>query len=216
MKRGLVKMKKLVLYSAQETSDDHKVNLELMRLIGKPHPRIAYIPSNFVNDSAWFHSKKKYYTQYGATLEEPVRFNTVLLESELQNLFSFDAIHLSGGDTPQFLTLLREHNLLERLRDYVTRGDVLIGMSAGAIIMTPNIFTAYDCGDDRPPEPFDHSALGLVDFVFMPHYEPELEIPCQELALELNRILYACRDGDGIVVNGDEIKLMGDVLEFKP
>jgi hypothetical protein len=50
----------------------------------------------------------------------------------------------------------------------------------------------------------------------MPHYEPELEIPCQELALELNRILYACRDGDGIVVNGDEIKLMGDVLEFKP
>jgi dipeptidase E len=209
-------MKKLVLYSAQETPEDHKVDLELMRLIAKPHPRIAYIPSNFVNDSTWFHGKKKYYAQYGATLEEPVRFGTLLLETELQNLFSNDAIHLSGGDTPQFLTLLREHQLLERLCDYVARGGVLIGISAGAIIMTPNIFTAYDCGDEHPPEPFDHTALRLVNFAFMPHYEPALEIRCQELAFELNCTLYACRDGDGIVVNGEDIQLMGDVLKFKP
>ncbi len=209
-------MKKLLLYSAQETPEDHKVNLELMRLIAKPNPRIAYVPSDFVNESSWFQGKKTYYAQYGATLEEPVRFGAVLLESELQNLFSFDAIHLSGGDTPRFLTLLREHNLLERLRDYVTGGGVLIGISAGAIIMTTNIFTAYDCGDERPAEPFDHSALGLVDFAFMPHYTAELESQCQELALELNRTLYACQDGDGIVVNGNEIKLIGEVLEFQP
>jgi dipeptidase E len=209
-------MKKLVLYSAQETPEDHKVDLELMRLIAKPNPRIAWIPSDFVNNSAWFHSKIEYYAQYGATLEEPVQFGAVLLESELQKLVSFDAIHLSGGDTPQFLTLLREHHLLERLHDFVARGGVLIGISAGAIIMTPNIFTTYDCGDDHPIEPFDHTALELVDFAFMPHYTPELENRCQELALELNRTLYACQDGDGIVVNGDEIKLIGDVLEFQP
>jgi dipeptidase E len=209
-------MKKLVMYSAQETPEDHKVNLELLRLIAKPNPRIAWMPSDFVNDSAWFQGKKTYYAQYGATLEEPVQFGAVLLESELQNLFSNDAIHLSGGDTPQFLTLLREHHLLERCRDFVARGGVLIGISAGAIIMTPDIFTAYDCGDDRPAEPFDHTAFGLVDFVFMPHYTPELENRCQELALELNRTLYACQDGDGIVVHGDEIKLIGNVLEFKP
>ncbi len=209
-------MKKLVLYSAQETPKDHKVNLELLRLIAKPNPRIAYIPSDFVNDSAWFQGKKNYYAQYGATLEEPVRFGAVLLGSELQNLFAFDAIHLSGGNTPQFLTLLRHHDLLERLRDFVANGGVLIGVSAGAIIMTPDIFSAYDCGDDRPSEPFDHTALGLVDFTFMPHDTSELEIRCQELALELNRTLYACQDGDGIVVNGDEIKLIGDVLEFLP
>jgi dipeptidase E len=209
-------MKKLVLYSAQETPEDHKVDLELMRLIAKPNPRIVWIPSDFVNDSAWFHSKKTYYAQYGVTLEEPVQFGAALFGSELQKLFSFDAIHLSGGDTPQFLTLLREHNLLQRLHDYVARGGVLIGVSAGAIIMTPNIFTAYDCGDDRPSEPFDHTALGLVDFAFMPHYESELEKRCQELVLELNCTLYACQDGDGIVVNGDEVKLMGNVLEFTP
>ncbi len=209
-------MKKLVLYSAQETPEDRKIDLKLMRLIAKPNPRIAWMPSDFVNDTAWFHNKKKYYTQYGATLEEPVQFGAVLLESELQNLFSYDAIHLSGGDTPQFLTLLREHHLLERLRDYVARGGVLVGVSAGAIIMTPNIVMAYDCGDDRPSKPFDHSALGLVDFAFMPHFTPELEVRCQALALELNCTLYACQDGAGIVINGDEIKLMGDVLEFKP
>ncbi len=209
-------MKKLVLYSAQETPEDHKVNLELLRLIAKPNPRIAYIPSGFVNDSAWFRNKKTYYAQYDAILEEPVQFNTVLLESEMQNLFSFDAIHLSGGDTPKFLSLLLEHHLLERLRDYVARGGLLIGVSAGAIIMSPNIFTAYDCGDDRPSEPFDHTALGLVDFAFLPHYVPGLQQRCQELALKLNRTVYACQDGDGIVVTGNEIKLIGDVLEFKP
>lgn len=209
-------MKKLVLYSAQETPEDHKVNLEMLRLIGKANPRIAWIPSDFKNNSAWFQSKISYYTQYNATLEEPVQFAAILLESELQNLFSYDAIHLSGGDTSSFLELLRKHNLIPRIQDFVARGGVLIGQSAGSIIMTPNIFTAYDCGDERPLEPFDHTALGLVDFAFMPHFEPELEPRCKELALELNLRVYACKDGDGIVVNGDEIKLMGDVLEFKP
>jgi dipeptidase E len=168
-------MKKLVLYSAQETLEDRKVDLEMLPLIDKPNPRIAWIPSDFKNNSAWFQSKIPYYAQYGATLEEPVQFGNVLLESELQNLFSYDAIHLSGGDTPKFLELLRNHHLLPCLHDFVARGGVLIGISAGAIIMTPNIFTAYDCGDERPIEPFDHTALGLVDFAFMPHYLPELE-----------------------------------------
>ena len=209
-------MKKLVLYSAQETPEDRKVDLELMRLIAKPNPKIAWIPSFFVNNSAWFQNKVKYYAQYGAILEEPVQFAAILLESELQNLFSYDAIHLSGGDTSSFLELLRKHSLIPRIQDFVARGGVLIGQSAGSIIMTPNIFTAYDCGDERPLEPFDHTALGLVDFAFMPHFEPDLEQPCRKLALELNRTLYACQDGDGIVVNGDEVKFIGDVLEFKP
>ena len=207
-------MKRLVLYSAQETPEDHKIDLELMLLIAKPKPKIAWIPSDFKNNSAWFQSKISYYAQYGATLEEPVRFGEVLLESELQDLFSYDAIHLSGGDTPKFLELLRNHHLLPRLREYAARGGVLIGISAGSIIMTPSIFTAYDCGDERPTEPFDHTALNLVDFAFMPHYESNLEHRCEELALELNRTLYACQDGDGIVVNGNEIKLIGDVLDF--
>jgi dipeptidase E len=168
-------MRKLVLYSAQETPEDRKIDLELMRLIAKPNAKIAYIPSDFVNDSVWYRSKIEYYAQYGATLEEPVQFNTVLLENELQNLFAYDAIHLSGGDTPSFLRLLRQHNLLSQLHDYVAQGGVLIGISAGAIITTPNILTAYDCGDDRPPEPFDHNALGLVDFARVKPYPVRLQ-----------------------------------------
>jgi dipeptidase E len=88
---------------------------------------------------------------------------------ELDTLLTCDAIHLSGGNTYYFLHWLRVRNLLIRLREYVARGGVLIGVSAGAILMTPNIGSASLCGDMPLEGMTDYAALGLVDFAFVPH-----------------------------------------------
>ena len=211
-------MSKLALYSQQETSAGHAVDLELLRLIAKPNPHIAWIPSDFRSGSDWFYSKIAYYARYNAVLEEPVKFDADSTASDLERLWKFDAIHLSGGNTVEFLRSLRQHQLLEPLKLFARSGGVLIGESAGAILMTPSIETTFlgQSGDQYPDADFDRAALGLVDFAFVPHYVDDLETQCRELAVKLGRNVYACRDGDGIVVNGDEMRLIGDIARFRP
>jgi dipeptidase E len=104
--------------------------------------------------------------------------------------------------------------MLAPLRQYAARGGVLIGVSAGAILMTPDIATAALCGDEPLEGETDLAALHLVDFAFVPHFG---EIPCDLVALQAysrsrQAVLYACRDGDGIVVEDDQVKCIGDVL----
>lgn len=95
----------------------------------------------------------------------------------LPALLSCDAVHLSGGNTFYFLRWLRRRAMLPVLRDYVARGGVLIGVSAGAILMTPDVSTSALCGDTFVEEFSDPAALGLVDFQFLPHFEPSEAAP---------------------------------------
>lgn len=211
-------MPKLILCSCQDSPEDHAVKLELLRLIAKPRPRIAWIPSDFRSGSHWFHAKAAYYARDDAVLEEPVRFDLDFAAADLERLWTFDAIHLSGGNTVEFLRSLRHHQMLELLRMYARDGGVLIGESAGAILMTASIETTFigESGDPHPEDDREYAALGLVDFAFVPHYSGHLETTCRELASKLRRTVYACRDGDGVVVKEGERRLIGKVLEFTP
>jgi dipeptidase E len=69
------------------------------------------------------------------------------------------------------------------LRQYVARGGVLIRVSAGAILMTPDIRTTLLCGDTLPAEEIEPRGLGLVDFAFVPHLG-------RHVALNRNRDLF--------------------------
>lgn len=209
---------KLVLYSAQETLEDHQVNLEMRKLFEVPHPRVAWVPSDFEPNSEWFQQKVLYYKAYDISLEEPFLWDHPLKTPDLEKLFSYDGIHLSGGDTVQFLSLLRANGWLGFLRDFADAGKVLIGISAGAILMTPSIDTTFDgmYADERPSGHFDFAALHLVDFAFLPHHEDTLALRCHELASELQRTLYACKDGAGLLVQHGQVHQIGDVFTFTP
>jgi dipeptidase E len=121
-------------------------------------------------------------------------------------LFSYDAIHLTGGNTYHFLFWLRARGLVKPLQDYVAQG---------AILMTPEISSASLCGDAplAGEEMTDLSALGLVDFAFLPHIQ-QIEGAAALLknyAQQHARVIYGCQDGDGIVVNGGQVELVGAV-----
>jgi dipeptidase E len=133
--------------------------------------------------------------------------------NRLDTLLACDAIHLTGGNTYYFLHWLRKRDMLVPLRQYVARGGVLIGVSAGAILMTPDVTTAALCGDEPLEGETDPAALHLVDFAFVPHFG---EIPSDLAALQAysqdhQAVVYACRDGEGIVVEDDQVKCIGDV-----
>jgi dipeptidase E len=139
----------------------------------------------------------------------------------IATLLSSDVVYLSGGNTFHYLMHLRRSRLFAVLRQFADRGGVLAGLSAGAILATPNIGLAAYPNFDRDENQVDlpqtrWGALDLVDFEFFPHYRTSRRY--REAMLEYSRCgqfpVYACRDGSGIVVEGDRFTAHGDVWLF--
>lgn len=208
-------MRKLVLYSDQVIPENAKVDQRLLSLIGKQHPTMGYIPSSSDPERIWFKQKQVYYEALGINLSVYYEIDVNYEPEKLNELLTCDAIHLSGGNTYHFLYWLRARNLLAPLREYVANGGVLIGTSAGVILMTPEISSASLCGDTplAGEGMTDLSALGLVDFAFLPHINQvdEAATLLKEYSQKYQRMIYGCQDGDGIIVNGEEIEYLGDI-----
>jgi dipeptidase E len=202
---------KLVLYSNQGSPPSGSLDARLLQLLPS-RCTVGYIPASPDRDRRFFSGFARHYERLGIAL----RFFG--LEDEFQpgevaELLQLDAIHLSGGNTFRFLHWLRARGLFSELQAYVARGGVLIGVSAGAILMTRDIRSAAICGD-APYSPLRHSAgLALVDFAVLPHFDGS---DAQRAALgglgkDLGAVAYGVPDGSGIVVDGAHVELIGDV-----
>lgn len=94
----------------------------------------------------------------------------------------------------------------------VNEGKPLIGVSAGSIIMSKSIKIAA-FHDENEVQLNELSGLGLVDFEFMPHWNREKDQLDELLKYSLiqEESIFTCDDGDGIVIEGDEIEFYGDI-----
>ncbi len=131
-----------------------------------------------------------------------------------EELLSCDGIHLSGGDPFQFLGSIHKRDFGPVLRKYNENGGILLGISAGAIVLTPSINISHVFYKSRTDQ---HQAVGLVDFHFLPHWnqrEDRLEA-VKKFSLDNQAMVYACQDGDGMVIRDGKVELVGNVVRIK-
>lgn len=203
---------RLAFYSDQVIPLNAAMDARVLALIGKALPRIGYVASTPDPERQWFERKRAYYAALGARLEPYVDAATSPGDGAWAELMNADAIHLSGGATYRFLDWVQRSGLDARLRDYALSGKVLIGVSAGAMLMTPSLCTATRCGDDPGDLPSDAPAMGLVPFHVWPHFEPEkARRPEVRTLLAEAAPVYALPDGSGLVVEGGNLEFIGHV-----
>ncbi len=211
---------KLVLYSGGDARANRVLDDELIRMVDVKNPLMAYIPaSSYLSEIEFQHFVDQYRRfRVKRFLHFPVDvpFDRTLFREVLKA----DIIHLGGGNTFHFLLWLRKTKMLEALRDYVHHGGILTGLSAGAIMMTPDITTAAMPSFDRD-ENHDNiknlESLGLLEFDFFPHYKnsPRYDSEFRKLTRKSKRMLYACPDGAGIVVDGERKTFVGPTWLFQ-
>ena len=202
-------MRKLALYSDQ--SGHYDMDARLLQMIGCAAPRIGYIASAPDTQRIYFEDRRRFYAGLDARLAVYVDELTAPTDDEWKRLLTCDAIHLSGGNTFHFHKWLLEGGLFADLRAFADQGGVLIGVSAGAILMTPDTRAAALCGDQRSEYADDDHALALVNFHFWPHFtDAPQDGETARLTAELAP-LYGCRNGSGVIVEGDLIEVFGAV-----
>lgn len=204
----------IILYSDQVVSGNERLDRIFIELAGRDRPKIAYIPSASDNLRKYYTEKCAYYRKYGIRDILYYDLNKEYDPSLTEEMLACDAIHLSGGDPFQFLGSIRKRNFGPVLRKYHQDGGILLGVSAGAIMLTPSINISHVFYKSRTNQ---HQAVGLVDFHFLPHWnqrEDRLE-NVKRFSEEQRVTVYACRDGDGIVIKDDKIELVGDLVRIE-
>lgn len=206
-------MKKLVLYSDHINNANENIDKELYRLITTAKPKLGYIPSCSDINYKYYNKAIEYYKKIGISDFMYFDVDKEYDEDKLKDLLECNIIHLSGGDTSYFMKNIKCRNLENVLINYVNSGGILVGVSAGAIIITQNIsivrFFDEECNDIQ-------KGLGLVNFEFIPHwnkYKDKLE-EIMEYSKSEKKIIYLCEDIGGIIINDKDITAYGNIIKI--
>lgn len=214
-------MKRLVLLSEWRDDISSEFEKRIVSLIGKERSKLGYIPSQTDPDGTYYYPMKNRLDRLGFSGYVYCDIDEEFEARVLEDLGNCDAIFLSGGNTFHFLARLRERGMLDWLRGYVNRGGVVIGVSAGAMIMTDNINVAeyvdakYLASSQLSSS--QYGALGLVDFYFYPHWteEPSQQRAIKELKRsDNNTTIFACPDGGAIVIDGVKREYFDHLIEY--
>ncbi len=211
---------KLVFYGGGDDQDNKKLDKEFFKIINTSNPLFTFIPASSYDSDLEFVEFVKQYKRFGITdfLHFPVdrEFDSTLYET----LFHSKVIHLHGGNTYYFLNTLKRSGIYNFLQEFVSQGGILTGLSAGAIIMSPCINTAgfpsFD-KDENEDKIRNLKGLDLVRFEFFPHYRNSQRYDREILSYskKTNNPIYACPDGNGIIVESDTIKFVDKCYMFK-
>ena len=227
--------RRLVLYSGGQERRNRLIHESLLALAlhrersaRRDGIRMTYIPFAAEGAAPYFSRFVRRYGRLGGTdfhfvaPDDPELVSSAGAKRRaVADLMASDVVYLAGGNTFYFLHHLRRSGLLGAVERFARRGGVVAGLSAGGILMTPDIGLAGYPDFDRDEDEIGLStrarrSLGLVDFDFFPHFRRSKRYR-EALALyseRTGRALYACRDGSGIVVEGDRFTAHGEVWLF--
>lgn len=213
------KMMKLIFYSGGDHYKNRSLDHALLGLLSRKNIQMTYIPYSSEDAKESFGQFRWYFNKYRVRKYRCFQVDQSFLKRDLKGVLKSDIIYLSGGNTYYFLKSLRRSGLIHHLREYVKKGGVLAGTSAGAIMMTPNINTAslpsFDT-DDNEVNLRNLKSLNLVKFEFSPHYRrsKRYDAEMKSYSKKLDYPVYACTDGSGIVINDNQRTFVGNVVAF--
>ena len=110
------------------------------------------------------------------------------------NIDNFDIIYMMGGNTIYLLDRVRKYNFDKVIKEFINKGKIYIGSSAGSQIIgsTIKLCSIYE---NNFVNMTDFTALGIVDCEVVPHANKK-----EELISKTNDKLMLLYDGDGIII----------------
>ncbi|WP_291635871.1 Type 1 glutamine amidotransferase-like domain-containing protein [Clostridium sp.] len=206
----------LVLLSDFTENDNMDLKVKTREIFLDKKYTLSFIPSMTDRELKHFEKTKIELREYGNFEFIYFDIDDFCNIDKIENIFKSDVIYLACGNTYYFLNNLKKRYFITRLRRYVENGGHIIGVGAGAILMSKDISTAQFSDEDIVGLS-DLSSLALVDFDFIPHWNEDSNYlyDLKEYSKYTGNTVYACNDGDGIVVMNDRLHFYGNIKMIK-
>lgn len=212
---------KLVLMSGGQNPENKRLHQAAVDMVRSRRKCLTYFPFCGEGSSVFFNRTVRRYKSYGVQEFKQLITDETVSKSAISRALNTDIVYLAGGNTFYYLKHLRAQGLISALRDYAESGGVIVGLSAGALLLTPHIELASipsHEADENDVGLKNLRALGLVRFEFSPHYSPRSGKSTRELlkySRQTKNPVYACEDGGGLVIDRGEMRTLGSCFVFK-
>ena len=145
--------------------------------------KVAFIPTAAIKYERWLDDDRNKFEELGFKIQIfDIKDKT---EDEIRNKLSkVDIIFVSGGNTFYLLEKVKQSGFDKVLRELKNTDKIYIGSSAGSIIAGPNIEPIKSFDDPSAANLDSYDAIGLVDFVVLPHWGKEKYAAKQEAVLK--------------------------------
>ncbi|MFA6973166.1 MAG: Type 1 glutamine amidotransferase-like domain-containing protein [Parcubacteria group bacterium] len=132
-------------------------------------------------------------------------------EKDLSDLQEYDIYYVCGGNTFYILGRLRKTNLDKVILKAVEEGKFYVGVSAGSIVVGPDIEVAgIGEGDENDINLSDLSGFNWVPFHISPHYTEQDKNDVEEFYNKRKESLIALTDDQALFVTDKEVLLVGN------
>lgn len=134
---------------------------------------VTYIPTASMVEKLGFFVKisKWKLKRLGLTVDE-LEISASSYETIVRKLQHNDFIYVTGGNTFYLLQELRRTGADKVLIQEICKGKLYIGESAGAIVVSPDIWYSaeMDCAE-KAPDLKNYAGLDIIDFYTVPHFK---------------------------------------------
>ena len=155
--------------------ETESIDREIVKLTGKAHPKLLFIPTASGDDESYYQVIQNYYgKRLGCNTDVLYLIKTTPSRNEIRNkVLNSDIIYVGGGNTLRMLKLWRKCGLDNILKEAHERGVVLAGISAGAICWFRYANSdSLKFSDSRNPL-IKLKSLDFIPLMACPHYDTE-------------------------------------------
>ena len=183
---------------------------EFLKLLDKPEQENKVV---FLYTKSDFNEKylELINVQWGELGFNKENLKFINIGGDVGEVSEFDIIFVCGGNTFYILDRIRKTGFDEVIKKSVREGKIYIGVSAGSILMGPDI-EICGRGDDWDVNEIglkDLTGLGFTDKILSPHYiDEEKEIIVKFEKESCNKVTLL-RDGEALLIDGNEERLIG-------
>lgn len=193
---------KLLLTSTGLTAEPNKK--AFIKLVDKPVAKIkiSFVPTAARSEEEITHVKDSFNELLSLGIKEK-NIEIVDLSSQT-SIDSADVLYVCGGNTFYLLNEFNRYGFSKKINEFVDRGGLYLGVSAGSIVVGPSIKIAEPF-DENDVNLVNFSALNIVNFSVSPHFcEEEKEI-IESIQKSENYTIYPITDSEAVLVFGDQI-----------
>lgn len=197
-------MKKLLLTSDGWTS--RKIRSKFLKLLDKPVSECKVL----VMCSKKFKRKYLKLLLSPGLLKKNVLFVNISKRVNPNKFEDIDVFYSCGGNTFDILERVKKTGFDKYIKNFVKRGKVYVGLSAGSILVHKTIEIAgWGLEGDRNEIGLSNlRGLGLFDVAVFPHYHNKLKKEIKEFRKRASYKIQELRDGEAILVVGRSKKLI--------
>ncbi|MDD5606706.1 MAG: Type 1 glutamine amidotransferase-like domain-containing protein [Candidatus Pacebacteria bacterium] len=203
---------KLLLTSAGWWKEP-KIGKEFLKLVDKKPAEIkvflVFTPLKDFLDNKYIKRILRQFKEVGI-LKENITFFQLNKKVKKEQLKEIDVIYVLGGNTFDYLNGIRKTGLNKKMKEFVKKGGIYVGLSAGSYIACPTIEAAtWKHADNNKIGLKNLKGLNLVSFLMTAHFEKKYRKTIKEAAKNTKYLIIALTDKQAILIKNKQVKIIG-------